>query len=146
MCLFVLFSEFYSFPPVSIAGLLSPQKELTGVCYLVTHHALWFNSLISDLVPHLSILHSSSWCHWKQLKAAWTLSFYLLRVLQVRASRLIKWVRSRVSDVPSQCSFCGDLCSAYIFYWQQANYYAATEELRQIEWLKSKLSVNFSKT
>lgn len=34
------FPEFYCFSPVSIAGLVSPQKELTGVCYLVTHHAL----------------------------------------------------------------------------------------------------------
>jgi hypothetical protein len=44
------------FLPVPIAGMLSPQKELTGVRYLVTHPALWFDSLISDHISHIPLL------------------------------------------------------------------------------------------
>ena len=36
--------------------MLSPQKELTSVRYLVTHPARWFNSLISDRISHMPLL------------------------------------------------------------------------------------------
>ena len=60
--------------PVPIAGMFSPQKELTSVRYLVTHPAPWFNSLISGRISHmpLLILHL---VHLKAVKAICVLAF-----------------------------------------------------------------------